>query len=143
MWWVRCSTHRLLGPFGWIFAMSDQDSKARFSLKHFIFLVTAAAFAVLLTLIPFPWPAVGFLVTTVVVGLSANRRVTRAYLRISLSAMIVAMAVFLTACYLRDEQPFNMNKVASNSIISMARKTVFSIGIFFGAVWTILVRKVQ
>lgn len=119
--------------------MSDQNSKARFSLKQLMFLVTAAAFAVFLTLIPFPWPAVAFLVTVVVVGLGADRQVARDYRRSSLVAMIVAMVVFLTVCYLRDEQPFNMNRVASNSIISMARKTLFSMGIFFGTVWTILV----
>ena len=123
--------------------MSDQNSKARFSLKQLMFLVTAAALAVFLSLIPFPWPVVGFLVTVVVVGLGADGRVARAYLRSSLSAMIVMMAVFLTVCYLRDEQPFNMNYVASNSTISMARKTVFSIGIFFGAVWTIFGRRVR
>lgn len=123
--------------------MSDQKSEARFSLKQLMFLVTAAAFAVFLTLIPFPWPVVGFLVTVVTIGLGADRRVARAYLLSSLGAMIVAMAVFLAVCYLRDEQPFNMNKVASNSIISMARKTVFSIGIFFGVVWTILVGRVR
>ena len=123
--------------------MSDQNSKARFSLKQLMFLVTAAALAVFLSLIPFPWPVVGFLVTVVVVGLGADGRVARAYLRSSLSAMIVMMAVFLTVCYLCDEQPFNMNYVASNSTISMARKTVFSIGIFFGAVWTIFGRRVR
>ena len=123
--------------------MIDQNSKARFSLKQLMFLVTAAALAVFLSLIPFPWPAVGFLVTVVVVGVGADRRVARAYLRSSLSAMIVTMAVFLTVCYLRDEQPFNMNYVASNSTISMATKIVFSIGIFFGAVWTIFGRRVR
>ena len=123
--------------------MSDQNSKARFSLKQLMFLVTAAALAVFLSLIPFPWPVVGFLVTVVVVGMGADRRVARAYLRSSLSAMIVTMAVFLTVCYLGDEQPFNMNYVASNSTISMARKIVFSIGIFFGAVWTIFGRRVR
>lgn len=117
--------------------MSSKDIKVRFSLKQLLFLVTTAAIAVFLALVPFPWPVAGFLATVVAVVLGADRRVARAYLRSSISAMIVAMAVFLTVCYLRDEQPFNMNYVASNSIISIARKTVFSIGIFFGAVWSI------
>ncbi len=105
--------------------MSDQNCKARFSLKQFKFLVAAVTFAVFLTLIPFPWPAVGFLVTVVVVSLGADRQVARDYRRSSLGVMIAATAVFLAVCYLRDEQPFNMNKVAPNSIISMAKRPCF------------------
>lgn len=94
------------------------------------------AYAVFLATLPLLLHALGFIVTLVIAKLPVLAGGTgHRYIVASLATLVVLMVGLLGVAYVLNEQPFNMNYVASDRTISLARVLVFPAGILSGVLF--------